>query len=217
MSKNLVVRVGAFALILGACGGAEPDRSRTIEPKTETVKSDNQEAAPKNIESALLTLEEMPFGWSVEPPSEENNSSTDFCGKKLPSKSGEVDKANVSFAKGIGVPTLEHSVLRLKSGQGALLMNRFLNLFEDCRSFKQDGQTIEVQPLSFKQVGDESISARFVATNELGLTAAGDMVLWSRDDLVTYVLYISFSPSQVILDMFVDKADRKLVALLEGE
>lgn len=217
--KNLVVGVGVFALILGACGRAKPDRSRTIDPpKTETVKSDDQEAATKNIEEALLTINDMPSGWSDEKAPKFEVATEDECGNPLPSETGPVDGANATFsADPTSVTQVDHAVYRYETGEAAERFDALLESVNKCQKFEKDGTKVKVQALSYENVGDESIATRYVAKTEIGLTAIQDRVRWRRGDLSVVIGYTSFSPNLIELEKWVEKADRKLVALLEGE
>ena len=189
MSKNLVVGVGAFALILGACGGAEPDRSRTIEPKTETVKSDDQELAPKNIEDALLTINDMPNGWSAQKvPDFGSAVNEDDCGNPLPSQNRPVDGALADFtADPTNGPRVSQSVFRYEPGEVAERFNVLLERANECQIYEKKGSKVKVQALSYEKVGDESIATRYVVKTRIGFTVVSDKVRWRRGDLSAVV------------------------------
>jgi len=218
------VGVGAFALILAACGGAEPTRSRTIEPKTETVKSDDaeaQKAAPKNIEDALLTLNDMPIGWSEQSVGAMGGGKgrgKGYCNETLPQGSTATDGTRAQFtADPTSGPSIAHLVFRFEPGDASERMSLLLDSLNNCSHFRTKEHRVSVQGLAYENVGDESVAVRLIYKSQLGLRFNLDQVFWRQGDLAAIVIYASTSPDIAALKKWVDKADRKLVALLEGE
>jgi len=216
MKKVLIGAVAAISLLSACGGGAEPSRSQTIEVSKPPEK-DAVEAAPTNIEDALLKLDDMPAGWS-EQEAGKTTYDTSICGEPVPQEAIPVDSAASEFAADpTNGPIIGHRIFRFKPGDASKRMAILLDGSESCGKFKSKGNPASVQGLAFESVGDESTATRLVAENDIGLTGIMDQVRWRRGDLGVSLTYISSSPDIFSLEEWVRKADNKLKALYEEE
>lgn len=194
------------------CRGAESIAHHRAQERG-SPETDTQPSAPKHIEDALLTINEMPSGWSSAPA--EKGSDAGLCGAKASNTTDPIDQAKAMFVGNptISVPQVQHVIARFEPGEAEVRFDEFLKLANDCQSFVQDGQKVVASDLSFAKVGDDSIALRYVVENEAGLSAIADFVLWRRGDVAMFLSYASLGPDPVAVKQLVNKADAKLQKL----
>lgn len=79
MRAREVVLLFVFGLLVGACGGS--DRAQTLEDDSASVEA--QAATDEaTLKAALLTIEDLPTGWTTAPEDEDDDESPAPCGKE---------------------------------------------------------------------------------------------------------------------------------------
>lgn len=177
------------------------------------------------LRAALISLEDLPVGWSELPGAgDDSDVGPDACGLNSLDPQPRAS-AEANFRRASTGPFLLHAVEAYASGQAAVLFDVLRMAYESCRSpiDIQDGFdqiTLTISPLSFPQLGDETIAVRVLFESYLTPFEA-DLVAIRRGDLVSAVVNLSpesFLPSQQVdsaLTLFLAQlADRKLEALL---
>lgn len=170
----LVALVVSSALVLAGCGpsgpGVDPgEYGAVVEEAPRKLLTEAQ------IEKALLTVKDLPDGWSLSPPpapaggSEVRRDSSHPACKRLTetldgahiSESGTGD---VYFSRSENGPFLSQSVLSRPKREVTKEMKSLRKVLENCPSYTEtaQGMTITYQPsaMPFPQVGDDAVAMR---------------------------------------------------------
>lgn len=163
------------------------------------------------LRSKLLTLSNMPTGWTVDNSSSGGGGASGGClaGVKRAPKSEM--KVTASFENG-QLPQLEEELVSGREGTGAY--NRFNRVLAGCKHFSvtSNGETLTatVGAMSFPAVGNES-SAYGVTFSVKGINAGADFVLFKVGSVAGVIEYADIGqpdPSQ--LQAFVTEAVNKV-------
>jgi hypothetical protein len=196
------------AIALTACGG-ENDQARTVPEPTPTAKStveaptssdesgSTDEAPPVELESMVLTLDDMPSGWTTAPEllSDDGAPGTTFCGIDeaeidVPDDAGA--SVDAAFKQSDFGPFVFHTVGRLgDAGEATAALDRMLDAASQCSEWTEtDDQGVEttwsITPLSFDNVGDDTIAFRLSSDAE-GMPVTVDLVMWNRGPALSVV------------------------------
>lgn len=163
-----------LVVALAGCGADRPERADTVRGPTPTLQEDVEEAVAltqRQVESALLTVEDMPTGWSVD--TSEDSDSEDVIEpaecealfEALDKASDPVAKAEAAFTAGGFGPFLEHGVSAFEESTADQL-EQVVDTLNQCPEFSStdtEGVTTEftTAPLSFPNVGDRTLALRF--------------------------------------------------------
>jgi hypothetical protein len=165
----------AALILTSACGGDNteaPSTQDTPSAQGETTSpSPSPTAAPDpeyvvlpkpKLEAALLTIQDMPVGYSQDPPTEAGTKT--FCDYKPPFN----EKVYVSrdFTKGGGMSAelLRVGLRQFQSAdQARAAFNALTKALSTCQTEMYNGTKMEYAPMSAPKVGDESIGVRITA------------------------------------------------------
>jgi hypothetical protein len=149
------------ALALGSCDGGSgdenPDGAGSDSDPTGTYSEDEPAPTQDEMRSALLTLQDMPAGWSVadyDPESKDN-----LCPAEVAEPLG-LDREPPSVgAQYLANPTQGPSfseAIQVVPGRGTELIPIVDEALADCDGKVYSGRTADVSELDFPTVGDES-------------------------------------------------------------
>lgn len=241
MNVRILLMVTGFTVALAiACGGGNerattiestvtpitaPDETATIDQtsSTATATPDDDEIA-EGLSEALLTLEDMPTGWTVSPPDEdEEDDGDDICGIASGQFAEDAAARETSdFQKSELGPLLNHTIDFFPDGDAKRVMAEFGDALGSCTEWTdidEDGTetTWRLSPLSFPKIGDETFAFRMSTVTFLGAFEL-DWILWRRGDVVDVIAHgvIGFEGiDSEQTEAFVRQADEKLKALLQ--
>lgn len=209
--KKMVAMVAVLALVSGACGGGEEpaERADTVDDtaQSDTARDQNGDEASGavDVEQALLTLEDMPTGWTTSPDAgEDDEGAAEFCdGLDITDDEADAD-AEASFEESEMGPFVSHAVARF-DGAGDTRFAQLRQAIEECGDFEttdEDGNTLtgRLSAVSFPELGEESLAVRLSGTvttvadpdfGELELPMAGDLVFLRQGDVVTGLFHLA--------------------------
>jgi hypothetical protein len=167
----------------------EPSQSLTAKPKAPVATPADVEANGKlttaQAKNALLTLDDMPTGWTQEKPDPDDDD-TKVTPDRCSAIMNAVDKqgkplahADASFdAGGLG-PQLEESVTSWPKSQLPIL-SKLTDAFRQCPKFtstSKDGSsaTFQASGLSFPNVADRTLALRLKAKSD-GIDVVIDLI-----------------------------------------
>lgn len=206
-----------LVLLLGACGGGD-DRATTIEPTgspdedaadlTNTPTGEVEETTETEVETEqaadspdelLLTLGDMPTGWTTAPEmvsGDDEGGATGFCGEPPIDEQFEPSaEAEAAFKKDDFGPFVNHAVAIYESREAEQAMDAALEAAQSCQEWTEteDGEetTFTLQPVSFPTVGDQTVAFRINAESQ-DFTFTGDVVFWRRGDLISLFSHLAF-------------------------
>lgn len=237
---RLCMAAGLVVLAFGACSGGGNERADTIIPPSATPaaaastpatagstatapSTPTAAASPADTElsKALLTLDDMPTGWTLSTDGPDSGGDTELCGKDpLP---GE-PRAKVSrdFEKG-SFTQATSTVQAWGKGEASHEMQTARQVMSSCTTWTdtdKDGkpETYRLSPLSFPKLGDETLAVR-LSLDTSGATVAADAIYIRRGDYITIVgnLAAGFGTAEVdsaLTEQLARKADAKLQAFL---
>jgi hypothetical protein len=170
---------------------ASPSLSRTAVPLSPAAAS----AAPTasvNLAAALLTVAEMPSGWS------QTNLNIDLaatqpCGRAIPVVDAASTQQEIAFRQDRLGPYVAHRVMAYVSGSAMEAMNATQTLLDECKEWKgsHGGRELTFRvapsPLNVDSIGDEAFAVRLTIHGFAGGGVAGgliDSVVAAVSDLV---------------------------------
>lgn len=227
MRRNVLVSGSvAFALILGGCGGDGDERARTVDrPAAEAANEEPEEAEDEpqpdpgdfEVEAALLTLNDMPTGWTQDPEQDADDDAT-FCDVEPLDEAKAIDDASANFSAGDFGPLLSHMVGVFEGQDAEAAMDSFMDALEGCTEWTdetEDGPvTFRPTALAFPSFGDDTVAVRIKAESEL-FDMTLDVVVWRRANAVSLlsVIEVFGTPDAEQTEEFVTVADERLASL----
>jgi hypothetical protein len=228
MRRNVLVSGSAvFALVLGGCGGDDDGRARTVDlpaPETPDEEPDEAEDEPQpdpgdfDVAAALLTLSDMPTGWTQDPEQDADDEDATLCDVEPLEEVQAVDDASADFSAGDFGPLLSHMVGVYEDQDAEAAMDSFMDALEGCTEWTdetEDGPvTFRPTPLAFPSFGDDTVAVRIRAESEL-FDMTLDVVVWRRANVVSLITVIEVfgTPDADQTEEFVTVADERLAAL----
>jgi hypothetical protein len=151
------------------------DTPTALEPTTSPVESPTAIPNPEysvvsesDLEAALLTIQDMPVGYSQMPPSE--TSTKTFCDYKPPFT--EQVHVRHDFIKGGGM-SAELLVVRLRqyesADQARASFDALTQALSTCHTETIENQTLEYAAMSAPEVGEESVGLRATVDGGMAL------------------------------------------------
>ncbi|MEZ5079568.1 MAG: hypothetical protein R2878_02685 [Thermoleophilia bacterium] len=207
--KGYGAGAGALLLVVVAlgCAGGEAESVR----QATSVQTATVVAPPFRAQDALISLPDLPPGWAMEPADQEKGA--DFCGQGEGAASlvavQSVDKAEAQYAEGGGIPLLAHAVGVYSEGGAETAFARLRDLLDSCSSFESDGTTFTVAPVSFAEVGDESVPLLLQAEVD-GFNVSFYYVIFRVGDGIAIVGYGGLAPDVGEMEKFTGLAAQKL-------
>ena len=235
MKRRVALGIVALALVGAACGGGadektvraggsvgEPESTTTTQASTTTTTVKKPPPSAAALHGVLLTVEDLPPGYTVSPPDEDDGYDTDdaYCDGADPAKTvPPAREEEVGFRKGSVGPFLNQSILQYTTTDEAQrYMAEFREILDRCSSYDQtdeDGETstVTVTTMPFDRVGDDTLAMKF--TVQGAFPFSGDMVFVREDGIVLAVATMvldSADPGDTI--EAVARAHQKLARIL---
>jgi len=187
----------AILLVLVSCGSDDDDSDRADtleettttsvaeEASTTTSEPEDADSGPVTQEAlsgALLTVDDLPSGWAVSPPDEDEDDD-DFC-EDAPKYRQPVMEAEVEFQESDFGPFAFEAIGTYDDASA--YMDEIRAAVEACRDFTEtdeDGSESKgsFQPLSFPKFGEETFATRLSGEGG-GFPFSGDIVIVRLDD-----------------------------------
>jgi hypothetical protein len=166
-------------------------------------------AATAKPASMLLTISQMPVGWSVD--NSAGGSGSVGC-LNLSKRFDAFPHAVVSFDASGGLPELAESVYMPPSAR--TLMNQVIKVIAACPRFTGNlsGKRVtgSVGAMSFPRIGDDSVAYSVTLTVE-GVTFYDDFVLARRGNVLMQLQLLDMDPNVNLLVQYGKIGVRKLV------
>lgn len=238
MHRNaFVVGLASFTLLLGACGDDQEERARTVDPPVSEASDDepedldgedvDDEPEPEpepdpegfGVEEALLTLDDMPTGWTQEPgEGPGGDEQATLCDVEPLDEVEALEEGSAEFSAGDFGPLLSHTVAAFERGGAEQSLERFFEALDDCEEWTEETEdgpmTFRPTALSFPSFGDETLAIRVDVESEL-VDMTMDMIAWRRDDVLSLILAIEVfgAPDAEQIEELVATADERLADL----
>lgn len=212
--KRTVAAALAVALLLGACGdgGNEEERAETV-PAEGAEEEAPTEAEPKAADAMLLTVADMPTGYSEKTPApEEDDNSPAPCPEFENIEELESDsEAERNFTKGepslFGAAELSQEVHVFNSSDEITeRFGAFVKLLEnpECRTFDTTDADATFKgtltPLSFPKLGDDTLAmhmAAQVSSEGIDLPIALDIVVFRKGRALNLLSTVGYGASMI--------------------
>jgi hypothetical protein len=172
-----------------------------------------------DLKRALLTLDDMPSGWSARPEEddeEDDEESNSFlCGSELDIDTDALVSANAQFAGGELAPLVLQGVAVFPEGEAKKLFEEFTNALETCKERQdEDEMTWHIAKMSFPEFGNDSAAFR-ISTSDIPLVGVFEMqlVITQSGDFLNVVMHADIGMDGVDTDQtekFARRADEKL-------
>lgn len=169
MSVPRLRLLGAAAIfvVLAACSGsAEPEQGGADKSATPSASASESPAAPTykvkskdELEDLLLGIDDLPAGWSQDPPTDEGNKY--FCDYDPPAE--EKFRASRDFTKGGGVSAelARVAIRQFESVEDAKASwDALVKALKTCKSEVYEGSELTYTPMSAPKVGDASAGVK---------------------------------------------------------
>jgi len=197
-SKLTTVLAGVLATTL-ACGACSSSTKSTTGSSGTTTAPTSASAASgpiPNVNGQLLTLADLPAGWSVD-NSPDTSSSTPKCFQdaKDPTTNAKA-KAKAKFQGGSnGIPALEEGIAYLP-GQAQKVMTEFAQVMSGCGQIKftDSGHTFtgSIGQMSFPNLGQQTEPYQVnlsTSASGLTLTLGLDLIAIRQGDEIALIYY----------------------------
>ncbi len=172
-----------------------------------------------NLDSALLTLEDLPDGWLASFPGEQGAYTTTRCGQDLTALYPTIAR---QFKRSDLGPGLIHEIVIVPPGEGEAVMASQRERLGACPEWvtTQAGRpTLRWQGagIPFPEISDEAFAFRSVAPMLLVGQATGDQVTLRSGDIFNLVTYASVGTHDTgALELYARVAAAKLAVKLSG-
>lgn len=201
----------AFSLVGAACGD-DDGQARTVEATTtstteaaadtedpdpepvESTTTTTEDAAPSAMGSVVVTLQDLPAGWTTSAQDDDEEEDDDICDDQDPFNEVEpVEEAESSFEQGSFGPFLTSLAGRYTSTDEAQrVIDALADAVDQCQTFTEvddDGteMTYTFSALSFPKIADDTFAARLSGTTPIGPLAV-DFAFARDDDVVVAII-----------------------------
>ena len=224
--KRILVVVSALVVIT-ACGGNEtPERAGSAAPKGAT--SNYSPLSKVELKSVLLSIDDMPTGFAVDPDPSDDEDDDDFTsgdpGCKALVESSEDDKNKVadkdaSFTQGDFGPFVSESVSIVKKGTASDGFADARDGLGKCKSYVagkgDDAAKFKVGAMSFPNLGDETLAYQ-LSGEASGFPFTGHIVAVRLGDNIVFLSGVAIGTSALDPSTF-EKIARAAVKKVEAE
>ena len=185
-------------LVLVGCGVTDDGQARTLAPSSTTDAPKRTEPSPTtqrgstttaprsaDPDDVVLTLDDLPSGWTTSPPDDDEDTSDAFCEDDDPFEDVEAAEAEAEFEKDDGYKFIFSMAASYEDQSDAeALMDAFAAAVDACREFTETDEdgfetTYRFEPLSFPSLGDDTYATRLTLSMSLMMVEM-DLVL-TRD------------------------------------
>ena len=177
------------AATAGAAAGASPATS------TQAPAAGGAQGQAPDLSRALLTLADLPTGWSeAQPPESEDDVNSGFCGTGSASVTN-VGKVSAEFTGEAPGSLVAQTVSAYGVGDAKRVLDFLGETLRGCTEWREttaDGQVITYRfaPLPFPRLGDQSLTTRMKL--EIGdVSVEVDIVVIRRGDIATLLAHIA--------------------------
>lgn len=205
--RRLVTTLALFVMLAAGCGGdgGNGNGGGTAAGGGAEAETGEQRAAAE----LLLTVEDLPTGWTVAPDDGEeggeDDSADEFC-KGLDITKSEVEpssEAEADFQGGQTGPFASQLVAVYDGDKAEQAFDELVSALEDCKEVEtadEDGTfTGSLTPVSFPTLGDETHAVRLTGTAKVTeegetfeLSMSGDFVFVRDGDVMTGIFQFAF-------------------------
>jgi hypothetical protein len=224
MARLGFLLISLLVLVLAlACGGNDSDRATTVNQPTAEVSptvSAKTSLTSAALDQALLKIEDMPTGWTVDTTTSSSNSaSSGACGVRNALQRPErLTSADSQFTKGSLGPNLSETLTVYQAGTAKRVWDEVTAVLKTCTEYTStnaDGTTItfKLTPLSFPKLGDDTFALRLTADVALFGSASVDAIYVRYGDVFLTVVHLSIGLTSVdttLTEQVVRKAEAKL-------
>lgn len=164
----LIVFLAALILALAGCGSStskasEPETTQSGEANGDSSEPEYRLLGRKALEYALVGVQDLPPGYSQDPPRKKSVDRT-FCNYKP--RSQPRAKAVREFTKGGGLSSEFLSVTLREFGspkEAGAAFDALTNTLETCHGENVDGSQLKYSVMSAPKIGDRSVGVRITA------------------------------------------------------
>lgn len=203
------ILVSASALLaIAACGTNEsPERAGSAAPKE--AASDYSTLTKSELKSVLLSIDDMPTGFAVDPDPSDDEDDDDFAsgdpGCKELIESSDHDKNTLadqeaSFTQGDFGPFVSENVSISKQGTAADKFEDARDGLAKCKSYVagegDDAAKFKVGAMSFPNLGDETLAYQF-SGEASGFPFTGHLVAVRLGDNIVFLSGVGIGGSAV--------------------
>lgn len=201
MRKTLLA-LPVAALVAAGCSSA-PQQAQTLAAPSTAAASPPAAAstASTNLKTALLTVTDLPAGWSTEQSSDSGGGPASCPAlnngpwKKLP------QSADADFSQGQAGPYLLEELAAGGSDQVSAALQSFANATSTCSHFtgKSGNDTLDftLAALSFPKYADATYAFAMTIKSGMGLSAAGDVIVVRKGSVLVEVTMFGFGSMPV--------------------
>lgn len=176
MNRTTLALTLSTVLLVAGCGGdaEEPSDSNSAtttqsDTPASTSPTPEEPAAPEyqvldkaDLEGALLTIQDMPPGYSQDPPTEPSDKT--FCDYKEPVQEDVLVRHDFSKGGGMSAELDSVSIRQFKSPEDASkAFDALADVVNTCPGDTIDGTEAKYTPMSAPKVGDGSVGIRIEA------------------------------------------------------
>lgn len=222
--RRTVVLIAASVLVAGAGCSSSPKQAQTLPapaantttfmatPTTSTGPA-TAAASTADLTSSLLTVDDMPAGWTTTPPSADSGGVASCSALDNRSWQQLPNRAEADFQGSSLGPFLAEKLVSGTAAQISAAWSAFAQATAQCSSFStksSDGTTqkFTLSGLSFPSYGDATYAFAVTVSNS-GLNASGDVVIVRKGAELVEVMALAIGNLPVSL---VEQAVSKAVA-----
>jgi hypothetical protein len=189
MKRFGVVVVGAVLAVAG-CGGGDEKAETISAPAAPSSTAQSVRGAPSEaqLRSALLTVNDLPTGFKVEPSDndEDDDAPLDACARRYNDLDNTPEtnapEANRDFSKGIGTFISQTLAAIPNTTELEHRIREFQAFLSECQTFKlktSEGKvdTYRISPLSFPKLGDTTFAVSMSVQDSDGFEAEFNLAL----------------------------------------
>lgn len=214
-----------LAVFLAACSGgsqqAEPSGSAADATSSDEVE-DGGSGGDVDPKAVLLTMEDMPAGWTEGAPiggdqfptrAPDARLNVPMCGSEPLEGWDSIADGSANFAAGEKGPFVVHSVRVYEDEHATEAMNAFEEARDSCDEWTNERTdvTYRHETLSFPSYGDQTAAERISGQGEQ-LSLRGNIVVWRRGNVLSTLLLAteSGSPDDKRFESMTETADKRL-------
>jgi hypothetical protein len=167
----------------------DPDGARTLPGDPRSAVSEEGKPA---LSEAVLTLNDLPTGWSS--LADPGRPPLGFCGGRNPLAAViPLEELHATFGRSAGGPFVSDTALRFGSTDEAKdLMALVAGTLATCRSYDDSGTSVVLEPLDFVGLGDDTFAVHVTGQSGAG-PVEGNIVWVRKENRVVSVGTIAFS------------------------
>lgn len=188
----------------------------TTKVATPTPKPSKGLPTTDQLKTALLTLSDMPTGWTTSDQTGSDNSSSSMCGATPTPTSSDETTVSVDFQRSQLGPFLTEQINAVPSGQMKKVFDKIKNSLS-CTSWTEPDSegtptTYQLSPLSFPKMGDDTFAFRMSGGSGIFTFEADAVYIRVGDSIITIANVAVGSVNSDLTESIAQKAVDKLQA-----